>query len=104
MILFERDLLSFENEVNLSKEGFLKIKFQRDLWCQNIFLNLRSCVAVSIFRWDYVVRERKERKIVNERVTERESLSACNGVLNVGNYLVVVNHFSMVLLLWVAST
>ena len=79
MILFGRGLLSFENEVSLSKEGFLKIKFQRDLWCQNYFSEfLRGCVAVSIFRWDYVVRERKERKIVNERVTERESLSACN--------------------------
>ena len=37
MILFKRDLLSFENEVNLSKEGFLKIKFQRDLCCQKYF-------------------------------------------------------------------
>ena len=39
---------------------------------------LRGCVAVSIFRWDYVVKERKERKIVNERFTERGFLSACN--------------------------
>jgi len=37
VILFERGLLSFENEVNVSKEGFLKFKFQRDLWCQKYF-------------------------------------------------------------------
>ena len=37
MILFERGLLSFENEVAKSKEGFLKFKLQRDLWFQNYF-------------------------------------------------------------------
>ena len=76
MILFERDLLSFENEVSLSKEGFLKIKFQRDLWCQKYFSEFTWLRSSEHFPMGLSCQRGKEK--INERVTEREFLSACN--------------------------
>ena len=72
-MLFERELLSFKNEVNVSKEGFLKFKFQRDLWCQKYFSEftwLRSSehFPMGLSCQGEVRKERKKR--INERVGE----------------------------------